>query len=321
MQKNTHLIIGGNGFLGRVLVKKLLDSGKKVKVIDKNDKNANKKVNFLNKNILDINKSDLEYFKDVKTVYHLAAYQYHSNLPRFNQYKIFYKNNVIGTKNIINICKKCKIKKFIYVSTDMVYGIPRTIPIKEDHTTKPIGDYGKTKLLAEGIVKNSSLDYTIIRPRLIIGPGRLGVFKFLFNRIKNNQPVFLIGKGDNKYQMIGVFDCADACIKCAESKFKNKIYNLGSDSPPTVYEEINNIIKTTGSSSKIYKINSLIVMFCLSILERLHISPLKKEQYAIADKNYILDTDSIKKDTKWNPKFRDDKMLLGAYNYFKNNNE
>lgn len=318
MQKDKYLVVGGNGFLGRILVEKLLKLGKKVKVMDKNNKNINPKVNFLNKNILDLNELDLDYFKDVKVVYHLAAYQYHSELPIFNQYKVFYNNNTKGTENIINICKKSNVQKFIYVSTDMVYGIPKTNPIKENHEKNPLGDYGKTKLLAEKIVENSNLDYVILRPRLIIGPGRLGVFKILFKWIKKNKPVFLIGKGENRYQMIGVYDCAEACILCLNPRIKNKIYNLGSDNPPTVYDEIKYVTNKAGSNSKIYKLNSRLIMLCLNILEFLHISPLKKEQYLIADKNYILDTTKIKKETGWSPKFNDRDMLLEAYNYLKN---
>lgn len=320
MQKDVHLIIGGNGFLGRSIVEMLLRTGKKVRIIDKNKKDVAPEINFLNKDILELDESDTKYFRDVATVYHLASYQYHSDLPRFGQYKIFYKNNVKGTENMINLCKKGRIKKFIYVSTDMVYGMPKTVPIKENHETNPIGDYGKTKLLAESIVKNSGLNHIIIRPRLLIGPGRLGVFKFLFDRIRKGKSVFLIGNGNNKYQMVSVYDCADACIKCAESKVFNKVYNVGSDSPPTVYEEIKEIINYARSSSKIHKLNPKIITICLSILNMFHISPLKKEQYAIADKNYVLDTSAIKKEIKWKPKFTDNKMLIEAYSYYKSKN-
>lgn len=317
MPKNVHLVVGGNGFLGRVLVQKLLKLNKKVRVIDKNNENINPKVEFLHKNILNLSGSDLDFFRDVEIVYHLAAHQYHSELPRFNQYKVFYENNVKGTENIIKICKKNNVKKFIYVSTDMVYGLPRTIPIKENHQTTPIGDYGKTKLIAENIVRKSGLNHIILRPRLIIGPGRFGVFKVLFNWIKYNKPVFLIGNGGNKYQMISVFDCADACLLCANSKIKNKTYNIGSDNPPTVYDEIKEVIGFAGSSSKIYKLNSKLVILSLNILELFHISPLKKEQYMISNKEYVLDTSNIKREVKWQPKLTDNKMLIEAYAYFK----
>ena len=317
MEKDTHLVIGGNGFLGSVLVKKLIKQGKTVKIIDKNNKKLNPKIKFLHRNLLDLSEKDLNFFKDVSLVYHLAAYQYHSKLPIFKQYESFYRNNVKGTERIIDLCKKSKIKKIIYVSTDMVYGLPKTIPIKEDHKTNPIGDYGKTKLIAEELIKNSSLKYIILRPRLIIGPGRLGVFKKLFSWIKNNKNIFLIGNGNNRYQMISVYDCADACILCAESKSENKIYNLGSDNPPKVIEEINEVIKFAKKDSKIYRLNAKIVKLCLIILELFHISPLKKEQYMIADKDYILETSKIKKEIKWKPKFNDKDMLISAYESFK----
>lgn len=316
MKKDKHLVIGGNGFLGRILVKKLIEQNKKVKVIDKDAIEKDIKIEFLHKNILDFSEKDNEFFKDVEVVYHLASYQYHSELPIFNQYKVFYKNNVEGTRKVIDICKINKITKIIYVSTDMVYGIPKKLPILETDNKTPIGDYGKTKLIAEEIIKNSALNYIIIRPRLIIGAGRLGVFKVLFNWIKKNQPVFLIGNGKNRYQMISVYDCADACILAANKKIENKIYNIGSDNPPTVYEMMKEVIRINKSKSKIYRLNSTIVITCLKLLELFHISPLKKEQYMISNKDCILDTSKVKKELNWKPKFNDLQMVIEGYRSF-----
>ena len=86
----------------------------------------------------------------------------------------------------------------------MVYGSYTNKKIQEDHPPKPIGFYGLTKFEAEKLilkeVEIGNLNCTIFRPRLIIGPRRLGILKNLFDLIRLNLPVPLIGNGKNIFQ-------------------------------------------------------------------------------------------------------------------------
>jgi dTDP-glucose 4,6-dehydratase len=72
---------------------------------------------------------------------------------------------------------------------------------------------------------------SIFRPRLIIGPGRLGILSKLFTLIDANLPVPMIGSGRNPYQFISVFDCAEAARLAWRAGVPNEAYNLGSDNP------------------------------------------------------------------------------------------
>ena len=91
------------------------------------------------------------------------------------------------------------------MSSDMVYGYPKSIPIKNTHSKKPLGPYGKSKLKAENLAlkaQKNGMPLTILRPRLIMGPGRLGIMERLFSSISHNKTVPIIGKGKNYYQMV-----------------------------------------------------------------------------------------------------------------------
>ncbi len=320
MKKESNLVIGGNGFVGKVLVKKLRERKQDVKILDKERDDIQDQKNFLHKNILNLSEVDLPFFQNVKTVYYLAAYQYHSPLPRFGKYKVFYQNNVVGLKKVIDLCVKAGVRKIIYVSSDMVYGIPQAVPIQEDHPTHPIGGYGKTKREAERMIQAGSIPYIILRPRLIIGAGRLGVFEKLFVLIHKGLPVFLIGNGKNRYQMISVYDCAEACILAALKDKKNRVYNLGSDHSPSVYNLIQEIMEEVHSSSRIIKLNAFLVKVLLRTLTILYIPLLEREQYEIADQDYVLDTSRIKKELGWKPVYEDKMMLLEAYKSYHDRN-
>ena len=87
----------------------------------------------------------------------------------------------------------------------MTYGTPKTCPVPPDHPQNPLGPYGRSKYAAEKILlATESIRATIFRPRLITGPGRLGILGKLFTLIKAGLPVPMIGSGTNRYQMVGV---------------------------------------------------------------------------------------------------------------------
>ncbi len=314
MKRDTHLVVGGNGFLGKILVHKLLEKKLKVKVLDKDMLVQKwKNVKYLQRNILDLDAKE-PFFDDVMVVYHLAAFQYHSPLPRFGKERVFFENNVTGTGKVVRAARG--VQKIVYVSTDMVYGLPQYVPMREEHPKAPIGAYGRSKVQAEQVIQESGIPFVILRPRLIIGRGRLGIFEKLFVLVRKGLPVVLIGGGKNRYQMISVYDCADACVRAGLAKVQGRVYNLGSDNPPAVRALMQDVIRQSHSRSVIVPFPAVIIKSVLHVLTALHISPLEKEQYGIADQDYVLDTSRAKEELGWVPRFRDEMMVQEAYQYY-----
>ena len=130
------------------------------------------------------------------------------------------------------------------------------------------------------------LNVCILRPRVVIGPGRLGIFQVFFKRILQNKNIYLIGSGSNYFQFTNVNDFVDAIIKAVNLK-KSLILNIGSNDKITTYKLIKLLIKKAGSKSKIIKTPVFLIKFILATLERFGLSPLTKEQYLIADKNFF----------------------------------
>ena len=135
----------------------------------------------------------------------------------------------------------------------MVYGPMQTPPpVKVDHPRVPIGEYSASKKALEDYCigkRAQGLRVSIFRPRLINGPGRVGILGMLFNLIRLNMPVPLIGSGANRYQMVSVFDCASAASAPAEKGVVNGEFNLGSVNPPTVRGLLGEVIRQAGSKS------------------------------------------------------------------------
>ena len=91
--------------------------------------------------------------------------------------------NVIGSKILAEESVKAGVKAIVHMSSSAVYGIPQYCPIDENTPLKPIEIYGKAKLEGENYIRkiceDADLPLIIIRPRTILGQGRLGIFHIL----------------------------------------------------------------------------------------------------------------------------------------------
>lgn len=257
-------------------------------------------------------------------IIHLAARAYAPKPPfkalwleSFKQY--FYEVNVAGTQALLTSMLESRASKLIYFSTDMVYGKPNYLPIDSRHKRTPFGYYGASKVQAEDLItkaREQGINASIFRPRIIVGAGRYGILTKLFALISHSLPVPLIGDGSNCYQMISVQDCAQAIICAIEKSFPNNAYNLGSHNPPTIKALLSDLITQAGSKSLLIPTHAGSVKLALSVLETLGVPLMYKEQYAIADCQYIVDIRSTQEELGWSPAYSDGDMLLAAYKQY-----
>ena len=313
------VIIGGAGFTGSNLTNKLIEqlniNPSNILICDL-EKSLDRIKLPVNLYPCNISQNILPKFKKNDIVIHLAARQYHNKVPWKNRLDWFSEVNFLGTKNILNSIINTDIKGLVYFSSDMVYGIPNSTPVKIDHPTNPIGPYGESKLAAENILisaKNNGIPITILRPRMIMGEGRLGVIEKLFKAISLDRPIPLIGKGQNYYQMVSVDDCSNAIILSVENNFPSQILNLGSNPEFKVKDLLKNLIKEISSKSFLIPLPTKLSKFILNFLDLINLTVLYPEQFTIADKNYIVDISSAKNLIGWEPKHTDLEMMIAAY--------
>lgn len=318
-----HIIFGGDGFVGRYLAEDLISQGKQVIICDVHQSKLPiyPEAAFIK---LDITKPEaFEALKLTPTdiVYHLAARQYDRNIPKRNRRQYFEEVNCIGTANVLEHLSRQGSRNLIYFSTDMVYGKPQRLPVDINHDRKPYGPYGQSKKKAEDLCKlyrDRGINITIFRPRLIIGPGRLGVLGKLFFLINKNLPVPMIGNGSNHYQMVSVFDCVSAIRFAVNKGVPNQEYNLGSKEPPSVEQLLGNFIKRVRSNSFLIKTSGSLIKRILKLLDRLGLTLMYEEQFMIADENYIVDISKTENELGWKPDYQDDEMIYQAFKEYKN---
>ncbi|MDD5255844.1 MAG: NAD(P)-dependent oxidoreductase [Candidatus Omnitrophica bacterium] len=250
----------------------------------------------------------------MEVVFHLAAIPSIVRAKRDTYRKI----NVEGTRNVLQASLTHNVRKVIHVSSSTVYGVPAEFPLKETSLLHPIGKYGKSKLEAENLCGDfvqKGLDISIIRPRVIMGPGRIGIFSILFERIIRGQNLYIIGNGRNIFQFTHVADMSSACIKAA-ALLTPGLFNIGSEKTLPVREELMQLIRHANSRSRIMCLPALMARAALKSLSLLGISPLVDEQFSIADRDFKLDTTLAKNVLDWTPAYSNIDSLIQAFDWY-----
>ncbi|MEK6856863.1 MAG: NAD(P)-dependent oxidoreductase [Nanoarchaeota archaeon] len=248
------LVTGASGFVGRNLLDKL--ENYEVNVLSRKKIPA-KDVKVFTGDLFE--KEILAEASKVDVVVHLAG------IVKGNVVKVNYQ----GTMNLVDACVANKIKKFIFVSS-----------YNAILDTK----YGKSKKAAEEYIKNSGLDYIILRPTVIYGRSNNKDLETLISILRKFSIALIPGNGKMKLQPLLVDDLINVLLKIIKTDKKNKTYFLGGE-VLSLNEIVDKICKVL--SKKPVKIN--IPGFIIRIL----------------DKNQLLDKtgnlDEIKKDFGFNP--------------------
>ncbi len=323
-----HVLIGGNGFLGQETKRQLVARGDcDITVVDMAESFARfppepmDRVSYVTADISKPGALDGISLAPDDVIHHLATKLIIPNAPRFKRDAFFRICAVDGTRKILAWMKQQANHNLVFWSTDMVYGPALTIPRPEDHPRHPYGPYGRSKVAAEDIIavalKAGDITCTTFRPRLILGPGRLGIFEVLFKLIDRGWPVPLIGPGTTRFQFVAVSDCARATIMAADQGCPTGTYNLGSENSPIVYDLMRNFIAQSGSKSRLIRTPAPLVKAVLRFLNLLKISPMDPEQFEIADQEVSLDISAAKQGLGWSPQKDDSDLLLAAYQSYK----
>ena len=236
-------ITGINGFVGRHLNSYLLSKNFDVSGIGTaSNFNGNvkyKKVDLLNFKLL---KKTVEETKP-DTVFHLAGIS--SVKKCLDDPELCNKINIEGTENLLKAIIDTKIKpKIVVAGSAEVYGIPKSIPIKETHPLNPINPYAETKKEQESICNRLKDELEIVILRLFphIGPGQKHLFvtsdfsKQIVEIENSKEPIIKVGNLDSKRDFTDVRDVVVVYRLAAEKAVAGEFYNICTGNVKSIRE-------------------------------------------------------------------------------------
>lgn len=279
--KPTILVTGGAGYIGSHAVLALKRAGYGVVVLDNlvyGHRDLVEQVLQVDLIVGDINDRPLldELFAkyDIAAVMHFSAYAYvGESVTTPDKY---YRNNVVATLTLLEAMQAASINKFVFSSTCATYGVPKTVPIPEDHPQSPINPYGATKLMVERILADFGVAYGLksvcfryfnaagADPTGLLGedhdPETHLIPLVLQTALGKRQSVSIFGidydtpDGTCIRDYIHVTDLADAHILGVEYLLQGgdaAIFNLGNGNGFSVREVIDTAKQVTGREIKV----------------------------------------------------------------------
>jgi len=257
---SNFIIIGGSGFVGSHLVNHLISTGQKVTVIDvvPPDNAVRLRSNMQNityvwKSIHDIRRDDLLNADYIINLASQADVPLALSSPNYT-----YQQNIMGLVNLLEELRKVSFKKFIYLSSENVYGNvpPEHIPIREDEPLRPANPYGASKaaadLTCQAYARAYGLPITVLRSSTVYGPySRLRqVIPIFIRQAIRGQPITIEGEGDQTRDFNYVTNLVDGIILACHSNTVG-VFNIASGRELSILQVAQAIIKATDSDSPI----------------------------------------------------------------------
>lgn len=264
---------GASGFLGGYLVKRLMEKGFNVRgtvrTLGKEKKLTDMGVEVVYMDLL-IPETLPQAVRGVDAIIHLAAYYTFTGKK-----ELYRKINVEGTRLLAEAALRSGVKRFIYCSSTEAIGPVENPPGNEDTQPNPQFEYGRSKLEAEKVIKmlgESGLEYTIIRPSGLYGPGNINDVSYWFIISVARGGLFskiMVGDGSSLVQFAHVDDVARGFVLALEKSriSTGETYILSEDRAYTYREVYQILSEILGRSPPKYSIPPSVAKILLSFTE------------------------------------------------------
>jgi len=196
--------------------------------------------------------------------------------------------------------------------------VPARCPIDASTPLAPIEIYGRAKLAGEQAVQEvcarTGMPLIVIRPRTLLGEGRLGIFQILFDWISTARSVYVIGGGEGGFQFLHALDMMDFYMLALDAG-RPGVYNVGTDRFGTLRAALENLIAYAGTSSRVRSLPVGPTIAALTALDKLKLSPLAPWHYLTYHKPFSFDVSPLLA-MGWTPRYSNDEMMRESYDWF-----
>jgi nucleoside-diphosphate-sugar epimerase len=308
------LVTGGTGFLGLHLARALAQSGYEVRTLDIHSPGASADPEWevVNADVRDPD-AMAKAVRGVDVVVDNAAL-----VPVTRSDPATYRGvNVDGCRTTLEAARSADVY-VLHISSSAIYGIPKELPITPTTPLAPFEPYGESKAAAEAVVveaRRNGQTVASLRPRTLLGEGRLGIFDVIFARIRAGKRVPMFGAGRNKVQMSDSEDFCSAALKAIQ-KQANDDYNVGAAIYGTVREDLDALIDHAGTAATPTPVPTAAIRAVLQPLDAIGRSPFNVWHWKSAPKPFFFDLTKTSAELDWEPRYSNAQALIRAYDRY-----
>jgi nucleoside-diphosphate-sugar epimerase len=308
----TSLVTGGSGYFGSLLVERLVARGESVRVLDISDAERPPGVEIVLADVRDRGAVDAAV-RGCAVVYHNVA-----QVPLAKDPALLRSVNVDGTKVLLDAARQAGVGKVVHTSSSAVFGVPEANPVLPTTVPKPEEPYGHAKLAAEWACLDAAregLDVSIVRPRTILGHGRLGIFGILFDWIADGCDPVVLGDGRNRYQFVHADDLADACIAAAGVPGPG-VFNIGAAEFATMFDTLDALCRHAGTGARVRSLPSRPASMAMRASAALGLTPFAPYHWLMYSESMWFDIEHARRQLGWSPVWTTDAMFAQSYDWF-----
>jgi len=309
----TVLVTGGSGYFGSILVDRVLAAGDRARVLDLNPPERADDVEVVVGDVRDRQLVE-DACEGVDVVLHNVA-----QVPLARDRELFWSVNALGTANVLLAARSRGVAKVVHTSSSAIYGIPASNPVDEDSPPAPLEAYGRAKLEAEELCRDAArggVDVTIVRPRTILGHGRLGIMAILFELVAEGAPVPVFDGGHNRYQFVHADDLAAACLLAAGRPGPTS-YNIGARDFGTMRETLQHLVDHAGTGSKVRSIPSAPARIGMRAASSTGLAPFAPYHWLLYGESLWFDTSKAVEELGWEPTHSNASMVVESYEWWR----
>ena len=307
------LVTGGSGYFGSIVSELALARGDTVRIFDLNPPSPElASAEYVAGDVRDP-VAIRAACEGIDVVLHNVA-----QVPLAKDRDLFDEVNVGGTANVLVAARDARVKKVVHTSSSAVFGIPEHNPVTETSPCRPLEAYGRAKLRAELLCHDAvaaGLDVTIIRPRTVLGHGRLGVSALLFEFVAVGAPVFVLGRGDNRYQLVHANDLADACLRAGDREGPS-VYNIGALEFGTMRETLQALVNHAPTGSRVRSLPVGPARLAMRTLAGLGLAPFAPYHWLLYSESLYFDVSKAREELGWEPVHSNASMVIESYEWF-----
>jgi nucleoside-diphosphate-sugar epimerase len=314
------LITGGAGFLGVNLSRYLLERGYSLASLDIAEFDAPDL-----EGRVDVFQGDVRKPADVERAMRVCEFVVNAAaaLPLHSAEEI-HSTDFVGTRVVLEAARQAGVQRVVQISSTAVYGIPDHVPLREDDRLSGVGPYGVAKVDAEEAcrrARGSGLVVSILRPATFVGPERLGVFDILFDWALGGRNFPVLGRGDNRYQLLHVSDLCAAIALCLEGPAErvDDVFNVGAERFGTIRSDYQAVLDEAGFGRRVVSLPAAPAILMLRLLDRLGLSPIYRWVYEIVGKDSVSAIDRAKARLGFVPAYSNAEALLANFRWYRDN--
>jgi nucleoside-diphosphate-sugar epimerase len=312
------LLTGASGFIGKNLVPELA-AQHTLRIIVRT---TSKISLFKGMKNVEIVYGDIEKDKGIEAALQEISVVVHcAGRTRGTNFSEYYRSNSLGTYYLVKAMQRTGVRKILYLSSHAACGpCTGTVPTKENEIPRPVSFYGRSKRIAEDTIKESSLDYVILRPVAVYGQFDIDILQYI--KLINTGLCPIIGNGRAKINLLHVKDLVNLIVDIIrKDMFTNTTYFVNDGMCYTyqdVLGELQGILKVHAFTCYIPKSLALLFGLLNDVLLPQHRRLIWRDKVReMANNDWLCCSDRVVHDHSFTPQFTLSQGMLETINWYK----